>query len=77
MAVFLREECCSQADFAAVLKRAHAEGAPPAESESRWFFAKLQYVRRTSERRQKIVFVCKAPTLNLYSTWMNVHLCLH
>lgn len=35
MAVFLREEGCSKADFAAVLTRAYAEGAPRAESESR------------------------------------------
>lgn len=29
MAVFLREESCTQADFNAVLTRAHAEGSPP------------------------------------------------
>lgn len=34
MAVFLRQEGCSQADFAAVLTRAFAERAPQAESES-------------------------------------------
>ncbi|CAM9524613.1 unnamed protein product [Scytosiphon promiscuus] len=32
MAAFLREEDCSQADFVAVLRRAHAEGAPGTEN---------------------------------------------
>lgn len=34
MSAFLRKESCAQADFVAVLKRAHAEGA--AGTESKW-----------------------------------------